>query len=84
MSIKAFLSDCCLDDTRASKQFNEVKRYMQRKTSKEGCSPWSSFCSEENNDISASVVNELPSGSMIGITFEKEASQTQGNFIQGW
>lgn len=90
MSIHAFLSDCCLDDTRSSKITNEVKRYMKRKSAEEiHCSNLSSqFRTSIHRDSSSSSLDvslpstsyESSSRSMIDVTVQKKMNRTDGEF----
>lgn len=88
MSIHAFLSDCCLDDTRSEKITNEVKRYMKRKSAEEILRSNKSGqlqTSIRHDSSSSSLDVSLPSTSyenssrsMIDVTIQKKQNRTDG------
>lgn len=85
VSVHAFLSDCCIDDTRSSKKANKVKRYMKRKTSDQVStadlsSQWLSTVVTKDDcsdfETSVNIPSDNFSRSMIDVTYEKKASHT--------
>lgn len=77
MSVRALLSDCCIDDTRSSKINNQVRRYMKCKLLAEeaddGDSP--SCSDQEATNVRPTFVqltDDMCAKCMIDFKFEKK------------